>query len=1198
MRSCGYIHPAPASLVQTKLIKASSLHSRLPRSQHAYVWPFVFLYPAWTFIYLFRYDEWIRSEEITFVTLGSLLTLNSLLFLTCQWSVSIKASLTCKKESDPTKANVIRIIPEQHHGLGALCDLHHENGDIFFFFQKKKYIYNADKKLFAKITYPSDNGLTMGELQKARGLTEAQTKTSQATYGMNRFDIPTPKFTELFKEHAVAPFFIFQVFCVALWMLDEYWYYSLFTLFMLIVFESTVVWQRLKTIGEFQGMSIKPFHVNVRRNGSWVNILSDELLPGDLVSIVRTKEDSGVPCDMVIIDGSCIVNEAMLSGESTPLLKEGIMLRDIEDVLELNGADKLNALYGGTKVLQVTPPTSSLKAPDGGCLCYVVRTGFGTAQGKLVRTMVYSTERITANNLEALLFILFLLIFAIVASYYVWVEGTAQGRKRGKLLLDCILIITSVVPPELPMELSLAVNTSLIGLAKHHIFCVEPFRIPFAGKVDVCCFDKTGTLTGEDLVVEGVCGIDVMDPQQLIQPEQAPRSSRHVLATAHALVQLEEGLVGDPMERVTLEALKWNVGRHDNVYPDNNKSEHMLIRRRFQFSSALKRMSTISTLTSPEFKTTKLFVAVKGAPETLKNMYSQLPKHYEDTYKQFTRRGSRVLALGYKYLPDGLNADQINALNRDNVESQLVFAGFLVFHCPLKEDSAAAIKHLNESSHRCVMITGDNPLTACHVARQVDIVNRDVLIMDVREDGRGEDDLIWKSIDETKIIDLDPTKPFDSTIFRDYDICVTGPAMAQYENKPNFAELIRHTWVYARVSPGQKETILTTLKACGYTTLMCGDGTNDVGALKQAHIGVALLDGKPEDLVRIAEYNQIQRLKNVYENQIKFTARFNMAPPPPHAKIAQFFPPEVVAAKQQAAREAAGMGAVDENGRPVAAPKPKLDMDGLADMLEDMDEEAPPTIKLGDASAAAPFTSKLSTPMSIVEIIRLGRSTLVATMQMYKILALNCLITAYSLSVLYLDGIKTGDFQATITGMLLAVCFMCISKATPLDKLSKERPQPNIFNFYIILSVLGQFAVHIFSLVYITREAKVYEPDRNIDLERTFEPGLLNSAIYLISLSMQVSTFAINYKGHPFRESLKENTYLYRGLLAVGGVAVAGATEFVPEFNEWLQLVPFPEDFKTKLMGIMFFDYFVAWAIEITCNHLFGNFAAKDIVRP
>jgi len=83
----------------------------------------------------------------------------------------------------------------------------------------------------------------MAEFQTARGLNEAQAKTSAATYGMNRFDIPKPTFVELFKEHAVAPFFIFQIFCVGLWCLDEYWYYSIFTLVMLVIFESTVVWQ-------------------------------------------------------------------------------------------------------------------------------------------------------------------------------------------------------------------------------------------------------------------------------------------------------------------------------------------------------------------------------------------------------------------------------------------------------------------------------------------------------------------------------------------------------------------------------------------------------------------------------------------------------------------------------------------------------------------------------------------------------------------------------------------------------------------------------------------------------------------------------------------------------------------------------------------------------------------------------------------
>jgi manganese-transporting P-type ATPase len=160
--------------------------------------------------------------------------------------------------------------------------------------------------------------------------------------------------------------------------------------------------------------------------GKWIETPSDELFPGDLVSIVRTKEDSGLPCDAILISGGCIVNEAMLSGESTPLLKESIALRPGNEKLDPSGLDKTSQLYGGTKVLQTTPPTEKhpLSPPDDGVLAVVTRTGFETSQGSLVRTMIYSTERVSANNLESLLFILFLLVFAVAASWYVWVEGS------------------------------------------------------------------------------------------------------------------------------------------------------------------------------------------------------------------------------------------------------------------------------------------------------------------------------------------------------------------------------------------------------------------------------------------------------------------------------------------------------------------------------------------------------------------------------------------------------------------------------------------------------------------------------------------------------------------------------------------------------------------------------------------------------
>ena len=1024
------------------------------------------------------------------------------------WNVNIRALFTASTAKSVKDAGLIKVIPQLNAGSAEICEIQRARradgeDDTSFLFQKRRFLYDEVKGTFAPLEFKMDQEPKpmIGDFQNSRGLRKKdEIERIQHHYGNNTFDIPVPTFSELFKEHAVAPFFVFQIFCVGLWMLDEYWYYSLFTLFMLVVFESTVVWQRQRTLKEFRGMSIKPYEVYVFRENKWREVLSDALLPGDLVSIARTKDDSGVACDMVLVEGSAIVNEAMLSGESTPVLKDSLELRPADARIEPEALDKNAFLWGGTKVLQVQHGTASEDAsdavtqvasgvqppPDKGAMAIVIKTGFETNQGALLRTMIYSTERVSANNVEALLFILFLCVFAIAASWYVWVEGVKVDRKRSKLLLDCVLIVTSVVPPELPMELSLAVNTSLASLSKFAIFCTEPFRIPFAGRVDVACFDKTGTLTGEDLVVDGIAGLSLGQEgaaseadgaqSQLVKVSETGQATILTLATAHALVKLEEGdVVGEPMEKATLEALGWGLAKNNTLTAKPNQhntrsstSDIVQIKRRFQFSSALKRQSSVATVLSTDRSTGKRtkgsFVGVKGAPETIRKMLVDVPPKYEETFKYFSRNGARVLALAYKYLStqDEIGQNRINHLKREEVECDLHFAGFLVLQCPLKDDAIKAVRMLNESSHRVVMITGDNPLTAIHVARQVEIVDRDVLILDAPEHDDSGEKLVWRSVDDKTNIPVDPTQALDATILAEKDLCVTGYGLAKFKGQKALPDLLRHTWVYARVSPKQKEEILLGLKEAGYTTLMAGDGTNDVGALKQAHVGVALLNGTKEDLDKIGKHFRETKMKELYEKQIAMMVRFNQPHPPVPVHIAHLYPPgpknphyekamerEADAKAQYAAANGQVVEAPPANGAIVPAAQPEQQANGpksphqkqlsaaqsMAEKLsaslmeEGIDDNEPPTIKLGDASVAAPFTSKLANVIAVPNIIRQGRCALVATIQMYKILALNCLISAYSLSVLYLDGIKFGDGQVTISGMLMSVCFLSISRA-------------------------------------------------------------------------------------------------------------------------------------------------------------------------
>lgn len=201
---------------------------------------------------------------------------------------------------------------------------------------------------------------------------------------------------------------------------------------------------------------------------------------------------------------------------------------------------------------------------DDGICAFVLKNGFETKQGKLMRMILFSSDRVTVESAEVYYYLLILLVFALIASYIVLKEGLKDpDRSRYKILLRCVLIITNVVPPELPMQLSLAVNYSIMTLMKKVIFCTEPFRIPNAGKVNICCFDKTGTLTKNDLVIRGLTAMHLQNAtnfnkkKAVVDDKIVPLSEVHnhskdsliVLGGCHTIAMAGEELVGDPIEK-------------------------------------------------------------------------------------------------------------------------------------------------------------------------------------------------------------------------------------------------------------------------------------------------------------------------------------------------------------------------------------------------------------------------------------------------------------------------------------------------------------------------------------------------------------------------------------------------------------------------------------------------------------------------
>lgn len=992
---------------------------------YSYVVP-GYLYPAaYYFGSKFTFEENGTNGAVICIFFVSLI--QGFLFLSSFWGSRIYQFSKLRKVTRIEETEMIKVSKKQLMNREEKKGFAAVNSNIavikdkkekirWFEFDNDLFYFNGEeiKKLEIKLDFPLER-YAKREVQTKNMLSEVE----RIIFPKNEFKIDPPTFIRMFAEHAVSPFFVFQIFCALLWMLDEYWKYSLFTFFTIIAFEGGMVFQRHTNIKQLRSLNLKPQKLLRYKDGKKEEVVSTELVPGDRI-VVENKMQ--LPADLLILKGDAVVNESMLSGEATPVQKEAATSSSASLSISKH---KKNILFGGTKVLKVS---------DRGIECIVLRTGFMTEQGELIKSMIASEDTVSENNYEAYMFILAMLVFAVMSCIYVVRESISMKKTVYKIVLECIMILTNVVPPELPMELTIAVNSSLQELVGLGVYCLEPFRIPFAGKITVCCFDKTGTLTELNMQLERI-------------EAENMNSAKRVIGTCHSLVLLEGKAEGDPLDTCGLEYVKGELLADDTVKIEDRT---FTLLKKYSFDSALKRCTAVVQ------EEGKKYVVMKGAPETVVNYLKNVPGDY-GRFEEYAEKGYRVIALAEKQI------EQIDK-ERQPLESEMTFVGFAFYNSKLKDNAKETISHLIRSNHKIIMITGDNEKTAISVAKQVGLYN-------------------GKSLSGSEGIN----------------------AFLESVHSMTPAEREKTVWpsVFARADPDAKERTLSLLNGTGEYTLMCGDGTNDVGALKTAHAGIALLEG------------------------------------------------------------------TKTKGKAITLPG------NIGQSMFILDEEI--KVKLGDASIAAPFTARTGSLQSVVDVISRGRSALVSTVQMYKVLALNCLLSAYTLSVFDTMGIKYGDVQMTAGGVLSAVSFTFFGKARPLSEISREKPVARIFSRYIVVSVIMQTAVHIcaFYLTYlgIIQHEKIVMQDK-------FVPSLGNTCMFLLGSGLQVTTLFVNYVGRPFRESLSENTKLMNSLVLSVVMVVAITLEILPDINSQLEFVGIPVRMKGILLGIMAVDFLLCLAIE------------------
>jgi Ca2+-transporting ATPase len=563
--------------------------------------------------------------------------------------------------------------------------------------------------------------------------------------------------------------------------------------------------------------------IKVRRDGQVREISARELVPGDLFLL---ETGGAVPVDGRLLESVNLrVQEAALTGESEPVDKGTAALAGEHLAL----GDRRNMVFLGTAITY------------GRGLAVATATGMETELGNIAAMIqAVESERTPLQRRMAQLG-KGLAIAALGLVGFVFALGLLQGTDLTTMLIVAISLAVAAVPEGLPAVVTIALALGAQRMLKRRALIRRLPAVETLGSVTVICSDKTGTLTENRMTVtimdvaENTVSLEqqLCDTGPLLRPDDAPLDepceSLALLLTASALCNdatLEaerEGAdsfraIGDPTEgALVVAAARMDLWKTQLETGLPRVSEA-------PFTSERKRMTTVHRIDVetrgkngrkigvgawlPTDGSTHVAFA-KGAVDSLLAVSTRVwvngqiepldndwQRRIEAANDRLAQEGMRVLGAAFRPL------DELPALeDEEGLERDMIFVGMTGMIDPPREEVRQAIATCRTAGIRTVMITGDHPLTAVSIARELRIV-------DPQPGDNG-----------TRVI--------------------TGTELAQM-SAADLGAVVEDVSVYARVSPEHKLKIVEALQGHGSIAAMTGDGVNDAPALKQADIGVAM----------------------------------------------------------------------------------------------------------------------------------------------------------------------------------------------------------------------------------------------------------------------------------------------------------------------------------------------------------------------